>query len=358
MADNVFTKALNVPFADKVRRVEIENCSVTYDPTEVQFVSRAQINALSLCVFFDYTDTAKITEAGDYVTQINSQNSGDIVWGFSSNTAFKMVNISATAPGIQSFAAWHWGGDTSAPNTKPGSNQNHSHLSMILVRTGTVERRIFDDDAFYHDLFITGTGGVKLNDHTYNVSLTQNVPYILSFTKTTDVYVCSATQLTTPFTVQTDEHTDQEFAELNNKDHKITWGDAQFGGQNFQWGSWAILKGNNESDITLLQNFLKQQFTGVGENASAASQLSIYLNSRYLTRRYLHKFVVDENLQSDRIVCLHYTLDLEQKPVYRLERPKLNATTPFLVDDIDFYFSDKNGKILPTRFECEINFLK
>ena len=197
--DNVYTFNFKRPHDSYINGFEIRNCVVNYSPTKSEVVTRAQINALSLCAFFDYTDSTKITESGGYVTQVNSQNSGDVVWTFSSNTSHQLKDF-GSGKAIQSQAAWHWGGDAS-PGEKPGNNQDKSHLAMLIMRTGTTDRRIFDDDAFYKDLFISNTGGVRFDaavDVVFNVSLSKDVPYILSLTKDGDNFTCRAEQLTSP----------------------------------------------------------------------------------------------------------------------------------------------------------------
>ena len=97
---------------DKVSRFVLKNAVCSYAPTATSFVTRAEVLALSVVAFFDMTDESKQTLVDDYLTQINSQNSGNVVWTYSSNTAFKLV---AFGEGVaqESFANWHWGGAAS-----------------------------------------------------------------------------------------------------------------------------------------------------------------------------------------------------------------------------------------------------
>ena len=78
--DNVYTFDFKRPHDSYVNGFEIRNCVVNYSPTKTEVVTRAQINALSLCAFFDYTDSTKITESGGYVTPLPAgANLADVV---------------------------------------------------------------------------------------------------------------------------------------------------------------------------------------------------------------------------------------------------------------------------------------
>ena len=355
--DNVYTFDFKRPHDSYVNGFEIRNCVVNYSPTKQEVVTRAQINALSLSAFFDYTDSTKITESGDYVTQINSQNSGDVVWTFSSNTSHQLVDF-GSGKGIRAVANWHWGGDAS-PGEKPGNNPDKSHLSMLIMRTGTADRRIFDDDAFYKDLFINGTGGVRFEiaagDVVFNVSLTQDVPYILSLTKDGDNFTCRAEQLTTPFTVQTDTQarTDTVWGDVNNKTHKISWGDAQYGNLGFDFGSWAIVKGDSSDDIALIQKFLRQQYTGEGELVAADIPITLQLNSNYLASRRVGETLEEvDGKHSDCIEHVNYFKKInDDGQYYHLSVTSRGYETEKMkLGKIDFYFENQGTKVGVNRF--------
>ena len=354
--DNVYTFDFKRPHDSYVNGFEIRNCVVNYSPTKTEVVTRAEINSLSLCAFFDYTDSTKITESVDYVTQINSQNSGDVVWTFSSNTSHQLIDI-GSGKGIRAVANWHWGGDGS-PGEKPGNNQDKSHLAMVIIRTGTADRRIFDDDAFYKDLFINGTGGVRFDaavDVVLNVSLTKDVPYILSLTKDGDDFTCRAEQLTSPYTTQEDTQarTDTVWGDVNNKQHKISWGDAQYGNLGFDFGSWAIVKGDDSTDIALIHKFLRQQFTSEGELVAADIPITLQLNSNYLASRRVGETLEEvDGKHSDCIEHVNYFKKInDDGQYYHLSvTPRGYETEKMKLGKIDFYFENQGTKVGVNRF--------
>ena len=104
--DNVYTFNFKRPHDSYINAYEVRNCVVNYSPTKNEVVTRDQISALSVVAFFDYSDSTKITESGGFVTQVNSQNSGSVIWTFSSATSHKLIDF-GSGKAVTSEAAWH-----------------------------------------------------------------------------------------------------------------------------------------------------------------------------------------------------------------------------------------------------------
>ena len=307
---------------------------------------------MSLCCFFDFTDASKITEVNGWITQINSQNDGNIVFLVSSNTAFKIGDFGPAGRSVFSEAPWHWIGDASGGTAAPGDGNHDSFLGMLFMRTGTTTRRVFDDDAFYRDLFCSNTGSISMAGHTYNISLSQNVPYLLTIEKIGVDYTISAEQLTTPFTIQTDDFSDQDYNQSNNSTHKITFGDAQYGNQGFEWGSFAILQGTSDKQKVI--DFLKAQYTGVGQPQDADSPLTCYFSSKLIAQHLKDKHIVEEKELSNRICMLQYDRKLHGNPVYRnMNVPISLICNEFKLEDINFFFEDRYGIVTPASFDVQ-----
>ena len=339
---------------DKVKKFVLKNAVCSYAPTATSFVTRAEVLALSVVAFLDMTDETKITEVGEYLTQINSQNSGSVVWTFSSNTAFKLVDL-GQGKAMESFAAWHWGGAAS-PTEKPMNNSEEAHLAMNFMRTGTTERRVWDDDSAFPDIFISGLGVVwqretddqgNTDDKSYNVVLSQNVPYLLSFQKVGDQYTCKAEQLTTPFTIQTDTQTHLDYSAANNSNHKISTGDAQYGNQGFKWGSFVHIKGDSANDVTLVHRFLREQYTGVGTEASSDVPNCLKLCSKELTKKRIEVAIEKPKVNSEALETLNYIKQTNDRELFKYESiPRVFfCTTPEDIVDLDIYFTKPNGEI-------------
>ena len=358
--DNVYTFDFKRPHDSYINGFEVRNCVVNYSPTKQEVVTRAEISALSVVAFFDYSDSTKITEVGDYVTQINSQNSGDVIWTFSSATSHKLIDW-GSCKAVTSEAAWHWGG-ASSPTEKPANGSNQAHLAMLFETDRSAERRIFDDDAVFRDIFVSTLGVVwarkddglgSTDDISYNVILTADTPYILSFTKDGDQYTCKAEQLTSPYTIQEDTQTHYTYSSDNNANHKISWGDAQYGNQGFKFGSWVQIKGKGSDDIALIQKFLKQQYSGEGDLVAADVPVTLQLNSNYLaSRRVGETLESPDGKHSDCIEHVNYFKkinDGEQyfhlnvaSRAYEIEKLKLGK--------IDIYFENQGTKVGVNRF--------
>lgn len=358
--EKVYTKAFIQPFTGKVRSVEITEAVVEYTPIEQAVVSKQTILNMSLCCFMDYTNASKITIVNDFVTQVNSENSGNIVFTPSSNTAIQLVDF-GQSKALESVAAWHWIGSGS-PTEKPGNNNSRSHMSMLFMRTGTTERRIFDDDAYFRDLFISATGGVRFEaavDVVFNVSLVQDVPYLFSITKDDDEFIVRAEQLTNPFTIQTDtqNRTDTVWADVNNVNHPLNYGSAQYGLQGFLFSSLIILRNNDSADIANIHSYLKSQFSGVGEDVPGDTPHAIFIQSSYLSRWSKEKHYVDDDELDDRIAVLRFRRSINDAKYFTLETPVRFNTDPFKIGNINYCFKDSTKYITPDNFEITLKIL-
>ena len=330
---------------DKVSRFVLKNAVCSYAPTATSFVTRAEILALRVVAFFDMTDTTKQTVVDDYLTQINSHNSGNVVWTYSSNTAFKLVDF-GEGKAQQSFANWHWSGAAS-PTEKPMNNQNEAHIAWQFMRTGTANRRIWDDDAIFMDIFCSATGVITLDGEVLNVVLTQDVPYLLSIQKVGADYDVKAEQLTTPYTIQEDSCTLETYSENNNSTHRIATGDAQYGNLGFQWGSWAQIKGDSAADVTLLHRFLREQFTGVGTEASSEVPNCLKLCSNYLTRKRKEHAIEKPNVNSEALEVLNYIKQTNNREYFKSESVprEFECSSPEQNINIDLYFTKPDGVV-------------
>ena len=369
--NNRFHFKLDRPHSNRVSAFKIRHASLHFKNNINQPLSRDSVNALDLCCFFDYTDSSKITMGSGSnslkAVTVQSQNSGDVLFTSSNGAAgsHELIDF-GQGKALKSVMNWHWMGDTTNPNKKPGDSDHNSHMSMLIMRdSGTPSIRFFDDDAFYADLFLLNTGvfrwGVPPSSTTYNIVLAPDVPYLFSITKAGTTFTIRAEQLTSPYTVQTDTlENGPEWGSRNDTMHKITFGDAQYGNMGITYGSWAILQSSDSTQINTLQTYLRGLYTGdANQIVPGPFVSSLKLCSDALTKVLADTIVEKKGRNAGSLELLTHTSKQGDYDCYmnRADSRLYKVSQNKQIHELDIYFTRSNGDTInPQDFSVFLEF--